>query len=178
MTRSRRAAWFLARLDSAGAVCATGGCSDSFDDGAGGERATAAHGDECRALVAALELVQRGRDEPAAGRADGMTEGNGATVDVDLVHIRLDDAGPREGYGGERFVDFEDVDVVLRHPRLVENALGGLGRSVEEVVGVGADESLGHDARTGPDAELLGLVRGHPQDGCRAIGDLRAVAGG
>src|SRR5205807_3478814 len=58
---------------------------DAFDDGAGGEGAAAAHGDEGGALVAALELVKGGGNEAAAGGAHRVAESDGPTVDVNLV---------------------------------------------------------------------------------------------
>ena len=52
--------------------------------GAGPEAAAAAHRDEPERAVGALELVQRGRDEPGAGRADRVAERDRAAVRVDL----------------------------------------------------------------------------------------------
>src|SRR5205807_3717639 len=128
MTRSRRAAWLRARFESAAAWAI--GSLDPLDDGAGGEGAAAAHGDEGRAPVAALELVKGGGDEAAAGGAHGMAEGDGPAVDVDLVHVGLDHTRPRQGDRREGFVDLEDVDVVLGHPRLLQHTFGRGRRTV------------------------------------------------
>ena len=52
---------------------------------------------------------------------------------------------PRHDDGGERLVDLEEVDVVDRHPGVLEQPLGRLDRAVEVVVGVGADQAGRHD---------------------------------
>src|SRR4051794_12858427 len=62
---------------------------EPFDDGAGRQCTAGAHRDECGRPAGPLQLVQRGGDEPAAGRPDGMAEGDRAAVDVDLVHVDL-----------------------------------------------------------------------------------------
>ena len=69
--------------------------SDPLDDRAGRHRATGAHRDQRGGLVAPLQLVQRGGDQPGAGRADRVTEGDRAAVDVDLVHVDAGAPWPR-----------------------------------------------------------------------------------
>ena len=63
-------------------------------------------------------------------------------------------------------------------PALCEHLAGGVDRTVEVVVGLGAHEHLGDDAGPGLQPERLRLVLGHPEHGGGAVGDLRAVAGG
>src|SRR4051812_24939290 len=75
---------------------------ETFEDCRGGEGTAGAHGDERELLVGAFELVQRGRDEPASGRADRVAEGDGAAVDVDLVGIDAVDLLHRQHDRGER----------------------------------------------------------------------------
>ena len=58
-------------------------------------RAAGAHGDQRGAGVAPLQLVQRGGDQPGAGAADRVAEGDGAAVDVDLVRVGLVHAAAR-----------------------------------------------------------------------------------
>ena len=68
--------------------------SDPLDDGAGGQRAAAAHGDEGQVASRALELVEGGGDQAGAGGADRVAEGDGAAVDVDLVPVDVVDLAP------------------------------------------------------------------------------------
>ena len=121
----------------------------------------------CRAVV-----MRRG-----TGGADRVTEGDGPTVHVDLVPVDLVDLAPGHHDRGERLVDLEDVDVGHGHPRLLQHVGGGGDGTVEVVVGVGADQGLGHDPGPGTETGLAGTLLGHPQDGGGAVGDLRAVAG-
>src|SRR5580692_1457428 len=88
---------------------------EPLDNGAGRQRTAAAHRHEPVRLVAALELVQNRRDQPTAGRADGVADGDGATVHVDLVHVGIVHAGPTHHDGGEGLVHLEEVDVLHGH---------------------------------------------------------------
>src|SRR3984957_15401009 len=151
-------------------------CLDALDDGAGRQRTTGTHGDQRGALVGALELVQRSRDQPAAGAAHRVTQRDRAAVDVDLVHVRVVHPRPGQHDGGERLVDLGDVDVAHLHAGLLEHLRRRLHRAVEVVVRLGADERLAHDAGPRPQPERLGLVFVHPQHGGRAVGDLRRRA--
>ena len=56
-------------------------------DRAGCQPAAAAHRHERQIGVPALELVQGRGDEPAPGRPDRVTQGDGPTVDVHLVPV-------------------------------------------------------------------------------------------
>ena len=126
----------------------------------------------------ALELVERGRDQPDAGRADRVTERDRAAVDVDLVHVDAVDAGPRQDDGREGLVDLEQVEVADRHAGLVEHPLGGVDRAVEVVVGVGADQAVELDPRSRLEAEGVGPVLVHDHERRGAVGDLGRRAGG
>jgi MarR family transcriptional regulator, transcriptional regulator for hemolysin len=59
--------------------------SQALDDGGGGHRAARAHGDQRRGRAAPLEFVQRGGEQPRAGAAHRVAEGDRAAVDVDPV---------------------------------------------------------------------------------------------
>src|SRR5580658_8441997 len=48
-----------------------------------------AHGDQPELAVGALELVQQRGDEPRAGGAERVSEGERAAVDVDALERRL-----------------------------------------------------------------------------------------
>ena len=106
-----------------------------------------------------------------------MAEGDGPAVDVDLVPVDLVDLAPGHDHGGERLVDLEDVDVGHGHAGLLQHVRSGGDRTVEVVVGIGADQRLGHDAGPGAQSGLAGALLGHPQHSCGTVGDLRTVSG-
>ena len=110
--------------------------------------AAATHRYQRRLPSRALELVQSGGDQPAAGRAHRMAERDGAAVDVDLVPVDAVHLLPGTDDRRERLVHLEDVDVADRHPGLGQHLAGRGDRPVEVVVGVGADQHLrDHPAR-------------------------------
>ena len=55
-------------------------------------------------------MDERGRD-PRAGHAEGMTDRDGAAVNVQLVDVNVKLAGGRKNLRGERLVDLDQVDV-------------------------------------------------------------------
>ena len=80
--------------------------------------------DQAVLLSRALELVQRGGDQPAAGAADRMAEGDGATVDVHLVHVGFVHLRPGQHDRREGLVDLDEVDVAHLHAGLLPASLG------------------------------------------------------
>src|SRR6201992_513973 len=151
---------------------------DALDDGAGRQRSTGAHRDQRGGLVGALQLVQRGGDQPAAGATHRVPQCDRAAVDVDLVHVWVVHPRPGQHDRRERLVDLGDVDVAHLHAGLLEHLRRRLHRAVEVVVRLGADERLAPHARPRAEPERLGLVFVHPQHGGGAVGDLRRRARG
>src|SRR5271166_4417637 len=99
---------------------------DALDDGARRQRAPGAHGDQRRALIRALQLVQRGGEQPAAGATHRMPQRDRAAVDVDPGHVGVVHPGPGQHHRRERLVDLDDVDVAHLHAGLLEHLRGGL----------------------------------------------------
>ena len=62
-------------------------------------------------LVALEHLVEQGDDDAGAGAADGVTQGDGAAVDVDLAHVEVQLTGDGDGLGGKGLVGLDEVDV-------------------------------------------------------------------
>src|ERR1700691_1102371 len=126
---------------------------DPLDDGCGGHGAAGAHGDQRGAGVAPLELMQRASDQPGAGGADRVAEGDRPAVDVDPVLRRLEYLQPGQHDGGESLVDLEQVDVREGHPAGREHPPGGRDRAVEVEVRLRADQALRDDPRSRPQLE-------------------------
>src|SRR6185437_13324174 len=124
-----------------------------------------AHGHQRGADVAALQLVQRGGEQPGAGAADGVAQGDGTPVDVDPVRVGLVHAEPGQHDGGERLVDLEQVDVADVHAAALEHPLGGRDGTVQVVVGLVADQALGHDPGPRRQSQVTGPVGVGQQDG-------------
>ena len=78
----------------------------------------------------------------------------------------------------ERLVDLVQVDVADRHAAALEHPFGGGHRPVEVVVGLGADQALGHDPRPRAQAEGACLALLEQQHRGGAVGDLRGRARG
>jgi predicted RND superfamily exporter protein len=69
---------------------AGGRSSEPLDDRRDAHAAADAEGHEAGPPVAALELVEEGAEEHRAGRPQGMTEGDGAAVDVDPFGVEIE----------------------------------------------------------------------------------------
>src|ERR1700753_757735 len=87
LTSASMYAWAAAIRLSSETVTRAESALDSFDDGAGGQRAARAHGDQRGGLIGALQLVQRGGNQATAGRADRVAQRDRAAIDVDTVHV-------------------------------------------------------------------------------------------
>src|SRR5260370_26230748 len=62
-----------------------------LEDGCGTEAAGGADAEKGRALAGARQLVGHRRDHPGSGRAEGVTEGEGASVDVETLGVDFTD---------------------------------------------------------------------------------------
>ena len=64
-------------------------------------------------VVALEHFVQQGDDDTSAGSADGVADGDGAAVDVDLAHVEVQLTRDGDGLRGEGFVGLDEVDIVV-----------------------------------------------------------------
>src|SRR5437588_739403 len=104
--------------------------AEAFDDHRHSLAAAYAHRFEADGLVLAGEAVQERAQDADAGHAEGMAQGDRATVGIELVAERIDAQFARRGndLGRKGFVDFDDVDIVDRHLRPLERLTRGLDR--------------------------------------------------
>src|SRR2546430_15955371 len=84
-----------------------------------------AEGGEGEGGIAVAELVGGREHDPGAGHADGVAERDGAALGVQLVVVELELAVAGQDLGGERFVQLDDVEVLQRESRLLEDPQGG-----------------------------------------------------
>ena len=107
-----------------------------------------------------------------------MTQGDGATVDVDRVHVGVEFLFPGKYDAGERFVDFGEIHVVDGQASAGQNLVRGRNGSGQHHARVVAGETEVDEASTRGEAQLLGLGFAHDQHRRGSVGDLRRVAGG
>src|SRR5207253_1804742 len=142
-----------------------------------GHTAAGAHGDETELLVASFEFVEDGADEDGAGGADGMPEGHGPAVDVDLVAVEAEAADELLRDDGERFVYLEQVDVREGQSRPLKDLACGRDGSVEHEGRVVAHVGGSHDAGSCPQAVGFGVVLAGDEYGGGTVDDARRVPG-
>src|SRR5713101_99984 len=130
-------------------------------DGGGAKPASAAHGFETIAEVAALELVQEAVHENRARRAERMANGDSPAVDIRLVHVGAGLLLPRENHRSESLVDLEEVDAAQLEAGALQHRRGAWDRPFEHQHRVGAYDSLGANACARPQSELLRFVQRH-----------------
>ncbi len=114
--------------------------------------ATAAQGRRADAAAAPLEFVDQADDDPGAGAADRVAEGDGAAVGVHVGGVQIEHLGRPKSDRGECFVDFDDIEVGWRQLGALERDLDGFGGTFVECGVDPADltvgEDLGHDRST------------------------------
>mmetsp|Transcript_5764 Transcript_5764/g.13405 ORF Transcript_5764/g.13405 Transcript_5764/m.13405 type:complete len:302 (+) Transcript_5764:88-993(+) len=135
-----------------------------------------AGGTEARAVL--LEYGEQRDDYARAAAADGVADGDGAPVDVDLCLVEAEQLVVGEGDDREGLVDLEVVDLRQRDARVCRG-LGqrGARRGGEPrrlLLGVAVPLDCGEDGAAVP------LRRGarHEEHGRRAVGDSGSVGGG
>ena len=107
-----------------------------------------------------------------------MPERDGTAVGVDDLHVGVVLLLPRQHHRGEGLVDLHGIDVVHRHFGPLEHGGRGRDRAGEHGDRVHAGQREGVEARPGAQAQRIGLLLAHDQDGGSPVGDLGGVAGG
>src|SRR5204863_9488675 len=76
-----------------------------------------AHRLETERLVLELQTVDERASDAGASHAEGMTDGDGAAVHVQLLDVDVELLVRRDDLRGERLVDLDQVDVIDGHLR-------------------------------------------------------------
>src|SRR4029077_11727264 len=92
-----------------------GSQSDAFDDGGNTLADTDAHGAKCPFCFASFQLPSSGQHQPRTAHPKRMPEGDSASVRIDMFPIlqQAEVAQHRDALGGESFVKFDDVDLMI-----------------------------------------------------------------
>src|SRR6185436_17322745 len=150
---------------------------DAFERGGDGASAAQAERREPVAALPPVQLVEQGRDDPGAAGTDRMTERDRPAVDVDLRPFEAELATVREGLGGERLVDLDEIERLDRQLDPIEEAAHALDLREEQPPRRHLGLGVAHDPgkRLQPEA-LDGAFAGHDRRR-GAVGDARCVAG-
>ena len=105
-----------------------------------------------------------------------MAQRHGTAVHVDLVAVQFQVADELFTHHGKGFVDFPQVDVVRRQPRLGQHLACRRHRAVEHQRGAVAHVGHGDHAATGFHAVFLRVAGRGQQQGPRAIHHAAGIA--
>src|SRR5690606_16176058 len=125
--------------------------------------------------------VEQGAGDAGTGAAQGVAQGDGAAIEVDLLFDfveQLQVLQYRQGLRGEGFVEFDVVDVVDGQAGAGQGCLRGRYRAVAHDGGVAAGHGHAADLGARFQAHGLGLFGAHHQHGGGAVGQRRGGAGG
>src|SRR5271166_4669714 len=106
-----------------------------------------------------------------------MSERDRAAVDVDALHRQFELAYAGERLRSERFVQFDEIDVVDAPAGASERFLRRGYRTESHAVGIHARDGGRHDARERAQAATFRFLRRHEHDTGRAVVDAARVAG-
>ena len=67
--------------------------------------------------------------DAGAGRPEGMTQGNGAAVDVGFCQVQTEVVDDSKGLCRKRFVEFDDINVAQFQSGPLERFVGGVDRT-------------------------------------------------
>ena len=110
--------------------------------------------------------------------ADGVADGDGAAVDVDLAHVEVQLTGDSDGLRGEGFVGLDEVDIVDGQAGLGHGLTGGGHGADAHDLGVDAALAPADELGHGLEVVLLHGLAGGEDDGGSAVVDAGGVAGG
>ncbi len=89
-------------------------------------------------VVALLHLVQQGDDDTGAGSADGVTQSDGAAVDVDLAHIKVQLTSHSDGLSGKGLVGLDQIHILDLQAGLLHSLTGSGHRTHAHDLGIHA----------------------------------------
>jgi hypothetical protein len=123
-------------------------------------------------------VAQERADLAGAGGAEGVADGDGAAVGVDLGGVEAELTDAVEALAGEGLVELDGVDLVDGEAGLVQElADGGDGADAHDVGGDARDDP-GLEGAEGVEAERVGLLLGHQERHGGAVGERGGVPGG
>src|SRR5216684_3491010 len=137
-----------------------------------------AHGDDAPALLPAMQLVQQRAGHPAPGHAVRVADGDRAAVRVEPLRVDAEAVAAVHHLRREGLVQFDDVDVLELHVRVLEQLRHREDGADAHLVGLAAGEHAAAEEAERPHAEGLGALGRHDERRRGAVGELRRVPGG
>jgi hypothetical protein len=119
----------------------------------------------------ALGLAREREREPHAGRPQGMADGDGAAVDVELGLVDAEFARARHHLRAERFVDLETIDIRKLEAGALEHGLDRRHRADAHDFRRHAHGGAGENARERGLAAALDVIGGGDERRRRAVDD-------
>ena len=111
-----------------------------------------------------------------ASIAAGVTVGDGATLDVDAVHGRVDLPHPSQHDAGEGFIDLDRVHMLDAQAGLFKDRVGRWNRARERKLGIAAHRNTPDDSGAFAQAEFIRLRFRSQKERGGAVRNLTAVA--
>src|SRR5690606_20946752 len=112
------------------------------------------------------------------GSADGVTQGNGAAVDVDLFGIPAQSLADAQCLGGKGFVGLDQIQIGQLPAGLFQAAAGGRDGGIAHDGRVDPGAGVGGNAGQDGQAERCRLAGAHQQHRGGAVVEAGGVAGG
>mmetsp|Transcript_31281 Transcript_31281/g.79122 ORF Transcript_31281/g.79122 Transcript_31281/m.79122 type:complete len:216 (-) Transcript_31281:754-1401(-) len=149
----------------------------AFEDACCTHACTDAHRHHAKLFVRPLQLGQQCRDLPGASATEGVPQGDGSALRVDLLHRDLQVLHAHGCLGSEGLVDLEDVHVVDRNVGLLQSLRDCERRADAHHLRIHAHDSEAPHAREDGEPQLLGRGAAcQEHHGC-TVGDLARVPG-
>ena len=122
--------------------------------------------------------MEKSDGDARAGAADGMAEGDGSAIDVELVAIEVKFTVAGEDLSGEGFVEFDEIEVSKLEAVFCFEFTDGRNGTNSHEARVDSGGCRGENSGEGPEIVLLDkFFAGENDCGC-AIGDAGGVGGG
>src|SRR5437763_4502788 len=120
---------------------------EAFEDTGGAHAPANAHGHHAVARVAPLQVANNRGREFRPGAAERMAEGDRAAVGIDLCGVQTGLLDDGERLRGERFVEFDDRNVVQRKPRKFQSLGNSRDRANAEFFRKNSCRGVSQEAR-------------------------------
>ena len=127
--------------------------------------------------AAATELVEQRHDEPRTAHPERVADRDRAAVDVHALLVDPEVAHHRERLRGERLVQLDEVDVLDRDPRAVEQLADGRDRPDAHHGGIDARDGRADEGPERLDAEIPGALLAGDHECGGAVVDPARVPG-
>ena len=138
----------------------------------------AAYAKGCKTLlgIPLLHLIEQSYEDTGTGASYGMSEGDRAAVDIELVHIKAEIMANCYRLCRKRLISFDQVEIADLVAASLHGLAGSRYRADTHDAGLYACQLAGDPCSLGLNAELFGLLFAHNDDRCRCIVNTGGVS--